>query len=72
MLDKRQNPKTSLTDEEGLQSEQVYFEMALSDGWVALSNPALAEYICLSVGEALKLLDVLKQHEAAIRSATGR
>lgn len=65
-----QHKKIRLTEGKYAESEPVFAELALDDGgWVQLFCPALAEVITLSGQEALKLLDVLKNHEKAIREA---
>ena len=65
--------KINLTENPTLADRPVLADLALDDGgWLALYDTCEGGSVLLSAEEALKLLDVLKTNEAAIRAAMAR
>ncbi len=72
-MQEQERPRVNLTETPTLSASPVLAELALDDGgWVALYDTYEGGSVLLSADEALKLLDVLKANEAAIREAKAR
>ncbi len=72
-MSEHERDKINLTDDPTLQDRPVLVEVALDEtGWLALYDSCEGGSVLLSAAEALKLLDVLKANEAAIRAAMQR
>lgn len=72
-MSEQERPKINLTDNPTLQDRPVLAELALDEtGWLGLYDTCEGGSVLLSAEEALKLLAVLRDNEAAIREAMER